>query len=87
VASIGDSWPRRSAIPAGYPRISPYLCVDGAAAAIDFYTSVLGFTERLRMPGPAGTVGHAELGLDDSIIMLADEMARRAAEAGGAARD
>ncbi len=60
-------------IPAGYPRISPYLCVDGAAAAIDFYTSVLGFTERFRMPGPAGTIGHAELGLGDSVIMLADE--------------
>ncbi len=60
-------------IPEGYPRVSPYLIVDGAAAAIDFYTSVLGATERMRMGGPSGKVGHAELELGDSIIMLADE--------------
>jgi PhnB protein len=60
-------------IPDGYPRVSAYLAVDGAAAAIDFYASVLGATERGRMPGPGGTVGHAELQLGDSVIMLADE--------------
>ncbi|HZI36673.1 MAG TPA: VOC family protein [Acidimicrobiia bacterium] len=60
-------------IPEGYPRITPYLCVDGAAAAIDFYTSVLGATERMRMPGPDGKLGHAELQLGDAVIMLADE--------------
>jgi PhnB protein len=60
-------------IPEGYPRIIPYLCVDGAAAAIDFYTSVLGATERMRMPGPDGKLGHAELQLGDAVIMLADE--------------
>jgi PhnB protein len=62
------------AIPDGYPRVSPYLIVDGAAAAIDFYTSVLGATERMRMPGPDGRIGHAELQLGESVIMLADEM-------------
>ncbi len=60
-------------IPDGYPRVTPYLIVDGAAAAIDFYTSVLGATERMRMEGPDGKVGHAELEIGDSVIMLADE--------------
>jgi PhnB protein len=60
-------------IPEGYPRVSPYLVVDGAQKAIEFYTTVLGFTERVRMPGPDGRIGHAELQLDDSVVMLADE--------------
>lgn len=60
-------------IPENYPQVSPYLSVAGAADAIEFYTSVLGATERMRMPGPNGTVGHAELQLGDSVIMLADE--------------
>ena len=61
-------------IPDGYPRVSPYLCVDGAAAAIEFYGAVLGATERVRMPAPGGGIGHAELQLGDSVIMLSDEM-------------
>jgi PhnB protein len=60
-------------IPDGYPQVTPYLCVDGAAAAIDFYTKVFGMTERMRMPSPGGKVGHAELQLGDALIMLADE--------------
>jgi PhnB protein len=60
-------------IPDQYPRVTPYLIVNGAAAAIDFYTSVLGANERMRMPGPDGKVGHAELGIGESVIMLADE--------------
>ena len=60
-------------IPEGYPRVSPYLVVDGAQKAIEFYTTVLGFTERMRMPGPDGRIGHAELQLGDSVVMLADE--------------
>ncbi|MEV4430415.1 VOC family protein [Streptomyces sp. R-07] len=60
-------------LPEGYPRVTPYLCVDGAAAAIDFYVGVLGATERMRMPAPDGRIGHAELELGDSLIMLADE--------------
>jgi PhnB protein len=51
----------------------PYLYIDGANAAIDFYTSILGATERMIMPGPEGKVGHAELTIGDSVIMLADE--------------
>ncbi|MGH9216925.1 MAG: VOC family protein [Acidimicrobiales bacterium] len=60
-------------IPDGYPRVSPYLVVDGAQKAIEFYTTVLGATERMRMPGPDGRIGHAELRVGDSVIMLADE--------------
>jgi PhnB protein len=60
-------------IPEGYPRVMPYLIVDGASSAIDFYVSVLGASERMRLPGPDGRVGHAELTLGDSVIMLADE--------------
>ena len=60
-------------IPEGYPRVTPYLSVDGAGAAIDFYTTVLGASERVRMPAPDGKVGHAELMIGDSVIMLADE--------------
>src|SRR2546423_11402022 len=60
-------------IPENYPRIAPYLHVDGAAEAIDFYTRVLGATERGRMPAPGGKIGHAELELGNSMIMLADE--------------
>jgi PhnB protein len=60
-------------IPEGYPRVTPYLIVDGASAAIDFYKSVLGATERMRMGGPEGKVGHAELEIGDSVVMLADE--------------
>jgi PhnB protein len=62
-----------SPIPEGYPCVTPYLIVDRAAEAIDFYKNVLGATERMRMPGPDGTVGHAELMIGDSMIMLADE--------------
>jgi len=60
-------------IPDGYPQVVPYLCVDGAAAAIEFYRAVFGATERMRMPDPDGRIGHAELELGDSVIMLADE--------------
>jgi len=60
-------------IPDGYPQVTPYLVVDGADKAIEFYEKVLGTKERMRMGGPDGKVGHAELQLGDSLIMLADE--------------
>ena len=60
-------------IPEGYPQVTPYLCVDGAKAAIEFYERVLGAKERMHMPGPDGKIGHAELQLGDSLIMLSDE--------------
>jgi PhnB protein len=60
-------------IPDGYPRVTPYLCVDGAAGAIEFYTKVFGATERMRMPAPDDKIGHAELEFGESIVMLSDE--------------
>lgn len=59
-------------IPDGYPRVIPYLSVEGASAAIDFYTRVFDARERMRMPAPGGKLGHAELEIGDSLIMLAD---------------
>jgi len=59
-------------VPSDYPRVCPYLIVDGASDAIKFYAAVLGVSERMRLPGPDGRVGHAELQLGDSVIMLAD---------------
>jgi PhnB protein len=60
-------------VPDGYHAVTPYLVVDGGAKAIDFYTRVFHATERMRMPGPGGKVGHAELTIGDATIMLADE--------------
>ncbi|HUY65299.1 MAG TPA: VOC family protein [Acidimicrobiales bacterium] len=62
-------------IPGGYPRVTAYLSVNGANDAIDFYRNVLGAEERVRMDGPDGKVGHAELAIGDSLVMLADEVA------------
>ena len=61
------------AIPDNYPRVSPYLCIDGAAAAIDFYKKAFGATERMRMGAPGGKIGHAEIDIDGALVMLADE--------------
>jgi PhnB protein len=56
----------------GYRTVTPYLAIDGAAAAIDFYSKVFGARERMRMPAPGGRIGHAELEIGDAVIMLAD---------------
>ena len=61
-------------IPDGYHSVTPYLVVDGAAKAIDFYKKVFGATELMRMASPdGGRIGHAELKIGDSPVMLADE--------------
>ena len=60
-------------IPETYPRVTPYLSIDGAGDAIDFYGKILGATERGRMAGPDGKIGHAEIQIGDSHVMLADE--------------
>lgn len=60
-------------IPEGYNTLTPYLVIKDAAKAIDYYKKVFGATELVRMPGPGGTVAHAELQIGDSRIMLADE--------------
>ena len=71
-------------IPDGYPRLSPYLSVDGASDAIAFYTEVFGGTERMRMEGPGGRVGHAEIEIGDSVLMLSDEWPEAGVRAPGA---
>ena len=62
-------------IPAGYHSVTPYLSINGAANAIEFYKKAFGAKEIMRMPGPGGSVGHAEIQIGDSRIMLADEFA------------
>ena len=62
-----------SPIPKGYNSITPYLIIKGAAQAIEYYKSVFGATEVFRMDQPDGKVGHAELKIGDSRVMLADE--------------
>ena len=59
-------------IPVNYHRVTPYLVVDGAAEAIDYYTRVFGAVEMMRMPAPGNRIGHAELKIGDSVVMLAD---------------
>jgi PhnB protein len=59
-------------IPEGYHTLSAYLAVDDAAKAIDWYTSAFGAREVVRMNGPDGKVGHAELQIGDSKLMLSD---------------
>jgi PhnB protein len=66
-------------IPKGYPPLSPYLCVDGAGRAIEFYKKAFGAKERMRMPGPEGRIGHAELEIGESLIMIGDPRADRGA--------
>ena len=60
-------------IPENYPRITPYLCIDGAEAAIGFYAKVFGAVERMRLPAPDGRIAHAELAIGDGLIMVSDE--------------
>ena len=60
-------------IPAGHPAVSPYLIVDDAPRALEFYKKAFGAKELMRHAGPDGRIGHAEIRISDSIIMLADE--------------
>jgi PhnB protein len=60
-------------IPEGYHSVTPYLIIRGASDAIEFYKKAFGATELFRMPTPDGKVGHAEIKIGDSPIMLADE--------------
>ena len=61
--------------PAGYHSVTPYLACGDAARAIDFYKAAFGATEVMRMPGPGGRIGHAEVKIGDSRVMLTDEYA------------
>lgn len=60
-------------IPDGYHSITPYLCVAGAAQALEFYKKAFGAEELFRMEAPGGKIGHAEMKIGDSILMMADE--------------
>jgi PhnB protein len=60
-------------IPTGFHTVTPYLVVRGAARALDFYTRVFGAQELVRMAEPGGKIGHAEIRIGDSPVMLADE--------------
>src|SRR4030095_8272960 len=79
-ASPADAWrepmstgSKVKPVPDGYHNATPYMIVDGAVRALDFYKRVFAATERMRIPGPGGKIGHAEISIGDSIIMLADE--------------
>jgi len=60
-------------IPEGYHSVTPYLIMDDATRALDFYKKALGATELLRMPAPGGRIGHAEIKIGDSPVMLGEE--------------
>jgi PhnB protein len=61
-------------IPTGFHSVTPYLVVNDAARAIDFYQRAFGAKQTVRMDGPDGKIGHAELKIGDSVIMVSDEM-------------
>jgi PhnB protein len=73
-------------IPDRYRRVTPALVVNGGAKALEFYAEVFGATERLRYPGPDGTVAHAEIEIGDSILIVEDaspDMGTKAPPAAG----
>lgn len=71
--------PNVKPIPEGYHSVTPYLILKNAAKGIEFYKQVFGAKEIMRMPQPDGRIGHAELKIGDSVIMLADEAPERGA--------
>jgi PhnB protein len=72
---------RPQPIPDSYRRVTPCLIVSGAAKAIEFYAAVFGATERMRFPGPEGTISHAEIQIGDSVVIIEDEDPRRGTKA------
>ena len=66
------STPAPPPIPDRYRRVTPFIVVEGAARAIEFYTDAFGATERMRTPGPGGTIAHAEIEIGDSVVMIED---------------
>jgi PhnB protein len=68
-------------IPDSYRRVTPCLTVQGAAKALEFYAAVFGATERMRTPGPGGTIVHAEIQIGDSVVILADEFPQQGTKA------
>jgi PhnB protein len=68
-------------IPDTYRRVTPCLVVQGGAKALEFYAAVFGATERMRFPGPGGTVAHAEIQIGDSVVIVEDESPERGTKA------
>jgi PhnB protein len=64
-------------IPDAYRRVTPCLIVQGGGKALKFYAAVFGATERMRFPGPGGTVAHAEIQIGDSVVIIEDESPER----------
>lgn len=64
-------------IPEGYHSVTPYLIIKGAADAIEFYKKAFGATELFRLADPSGKIGHAEIKIGDSPVMLADEVTEK----------
>ena len=64
--------PQPKPIPDRYRRITPALVVNGGVKALKFYTVVFGATERVRSPGPDGTIAHAEVEIGDSVLIVED---------------
>jgi PhnB protein len=80
------STPKPQPIPDRYRRVTPALVVEGAAKALEFYAEVFGASERMRVPGPADTIAHAEIEIGDSVVMVEDAspyMGTQAPPAGG----
>lgn len=70
-----------SPVPTGYRSVTPYLVVDGAVRALAWYAEAFGARELMRLAAPEGRIGHAEIDIGDSRIMLADESAASDARA------
>jgi PhnB protein len=68
-------------IPDAYRRVTPRLVVQGGVKALEFYAAVFGATERMRFPGPGGTVAHAEVQIGDSVVIVEDEVPERGTKA------
>jgi PhnB protein len=68
-------------IPDRYRRVTPCLIVSGGEKALNFYREVFDATERMRFPGPGGTVAHAEIQIGDSVVMVEDEAPQRGTKA------
>ena len=66
-----------SPIPDSYRRVTPTLTVAGAVKALEFYGAVFGASERMRFPGPGGSIAHAEIQIGDSVVIVEDEDPRR----------
>jgi PhnB protein len=72
---------RPDPIPDSYRRVTPCLTVQGGAKALEFYGEVFQATERMRFPGPGGTIAHAEIQIGDSVVIIEDESPERGTKA------